>query len=57
VYTKPLRLRAVSYVSSSDSVTLTLAKPYKGAIEVVVDGAIEALDGSTSTIDLSAILK
>jgi hypothetical protein len=57
VYTKALKIRSISYVSSSDSVTINLSKPYKGAVEVTVDGAIEALDGTTSDIDFSTILK
>ena len=31
VYTKPLKIRSVSYVSSANAVTIDLAKPYKGA--------------------------
>ena len=57
LYTKPLKIKSVSYVASSGTVTIDLAKPYKGAVEVAVDGAIEALDGSTSTIEFSAIIK
>jgi hypothetical protein len=36
---------------------LSLAKPYKGAVEVAVDGAIEALDGATTDFDFSTIIK
>ena len=57
VYTKVLEIRQVSFNSSSDTVTINLAKPYKGAVEVTVDGAIEALDGTASDIDFSTILK
>jgi hypothetical protein len=50
-------VRAVSYVAATNSVTIRLAKPLKGTAEVIVDGAIEAMDGTTSTIDVSAIVK
>ena len=56
VYTKALKIRSISYVSSSDSVTINLSKPFRGAAEVAVDGAIEALDGTTSTIDFSTTI-
>jgi hypothetical protein len=57
VYAKPLQIKSISYVSSSDSVSISLAKPFKGLMEVVIDGAIEALDGATSVIDYSAVVR
>jgi hypothetical protein len=56
VYTKPLKIRSVRYDSAENSATINLAKPHKGAVEVTVDGAIEALDGTASTIDFSNII-
>jgi hypothetical protein len=57
VYTKALKIRSISYVSSSDSVTIDLAKPLKGAVEMTVDGAIEALDGAISNLDFTTIIR
>ena len=51
VYSKPLKIKSVSYVASSNSVTIKLAKPAKGKFEVAIDGAIEALDGAMTTVD------
>ncbi len=57
VYTKSLKVRAVSYVAATNSVTIRLARPLEGTAEVIVDGAIEAMDDTTSIIDASAIVK
>jgi hypothetical protein len=57
VYTKAIKLRQVGYNSPSDTVTVELAKPHKGAVEVTVDGAIEALDGATTTIHSLTFIK
>ena len=56
VYTKPLKIKNVNYVASSNSVTINLTKPFKGKIEVIVDGAIEALDGTMTDVDFSNII-
>jgi hypothetical protein len=56
VYTKPLNLRSVTYNSSTDTVTINLKKPYKGIVEVAVQGAIEAVDGNFTTINYAAII-
>ncbi len=42
VFNRPLKIKTVSYLGSSSSVSISLAKPFKGQMEVVVDGAIEA---------------
>ena len=57
MFTKAIKLKSVSYDSAINSVTINLKKPYKGTVEVVVDGAIEALGGATTTVDFSAIVK
>jgi hypothetical protein len=56
LYTRTLKITGIIYDSPSHSATITLAKPDKGPIDVVVDGAIEAEDGTTSNIDYEAIL-
>jgi hypothetical protein len=57
VFTKALKIRSVTYDSSTNRVTIQLQKPIKGMVEVAVDGAIEALDGTVSTIDFSTIVR
>ncbi len=57
VFTKALKIRSVSDNGSNDTVTIDLAKPYKGTVEVAVNGAIESLDGISTNIGYSAILK
>ncbi len=57
VFTKSLKLKSVIYNTSNDTVTINLKKPYNGIVEVAVDGAIEALDGSFTTVAYAAIVK
>ncbi len=55
VYTKAVRIKNAS--SSADTVKLTLAKPYKGAFEVVVRGGIVAANGASSSGTFMEIIK
>lgn len=57
VYTKSLKIRGVIYSGSTNSVSISLAKPYKGAVELAVNGAIEALDGAISNVDFTTIIR
>ena len=57
VYSKPLRIKDVSYNGSARTVTINLAKPYKGVVEVTVHSGIVAADGQSSDEDFSAIVK
>src|SRR5262249_35701610 len=57
VFTKPLKIKSVTYNSSTARVTINLKKPYKGIVEVAVDGAIEALDGTFTTVKFSSVVK
>ena len=51
LYTKALKIKSVVYNPGPASVTITLAKPYKGAVQVTIEPGLEAADGaSTSTI-------
>ena len=56
-YTKPLRIKSVSYNSATEKVTINLAKPNKVKAEVLVDGTFEALDGALTEIDFSSFIK
>ena len=57
VYTQAVKIKSVVYNAATDSVTINLAKPHKGAAEVAIDGVIEALDGASADIDYTAIIK
>jgi hypothetical protein len=47
---------ASSHWSAVNSVTITLAKPYKGGVEVAIAPGLEAADGaSTSTTIVSIV--
>lgn len=56
VYTKALKIKSVAYTAGADSVTITLAKPYKGTVEFAIGPGLEAADGaSTSTTIVSIV--
>jgi hypothetical protein len=55
VYTKAVSIKSVS--SSADTVKLTLLKPYKGTLEVVVRGGIVAANGASSSGTFIEIIK
>jgi hypothetical protein len=57
VYTKNVRIKAASYSASTHTVTLTLAKPYKGVVKVMVRGGMKAANGASSSGDFSMIVK
>ena len=49
LYTKALKIKTVVYNPGTHSVTITLAKPYKGAVQVTIDPGLEAADGASSS--------
>jgi hypothetical protein len=49
IYRKVLRIRDIIYVPGTDKVTLKLAKPYKGSVQVTVESGIVAADGASSS--------
>jgi len=53
VYTKVLKLKGVVYNNGSNTVTVTLAKPYKGQAEVVVQGTIVAGNAAAGSVDFT----
>lgn len=56
VYADPLKIKLVSESSGTNSVTIKLAKPYKGKVELTIVGSIEAIDGALSELDYSALV-
>jgi len=57
VYSKNLGIKSVSYNANAGSVTINLAKPYKGAVQVTVHGGLVAANGSPSSGNVSLIVK
>jgi hypothetical protein len=55
VYTKPVRIRGISYNGSS-RLTINLAKPHKGSLEVVVHAGILAANGTALGHSFSAVV-
>jgi hypothetical protein len=48
-YTKHVAVKSVTYNNSTRSVTITLAKPYKGAVQVTVKAGLTAANGPSSS--------
>jgi len=57
VYTNKLAIRSLSYNAKAHTVTIALAKPFKGAVQVTVLPGIRAANGASSSGSFSAIVK
>jgi hypothetical protein len=57
VYSRPVRIKTITYDGIARRVTLTLAKPHNGAIQVTVHGGIVAANGASSRGDFTAVVK
>ncbi len=55
-YVKTLKIRSVVYDTALDSVTVALARPYRGAVEVRIKPGLEAADGASTTKRINAIV-
>jgi hypothetical protein len=56
-FIRALKIRSFDSPAGKATVTITLVKPYKGAVAVSVQGTIEAADGTTSPIDFAQIVR
>jgi hypothetical protein len=56
LYTLPLSIRGVSDEPGRHRVTITLSKPHKGPVNVIVRGGILGVNGASSSGDLSAVV-
>ena len=56
VFSKPLAIRSVIVNGNGDTVTVNLSKPYKGAVQVSVQGAITATNSSSSNLRFTEIV-
>ena len=57
IYNKVERIKGASYNDNAHTVTINLAKPYKGVVQVTVHGGIVAANGASSLGDFRAIVK
>jgi virginiamycin B lyase len=56
VFSKPTKIGTVLYDSAAHTVTLRLAKPSKGPLQVMVRGGIVALNGLSSSGNFTAVV-
>jgi len=56
VYTKGVPIRGVTYDGIAQTVTITLAKPYKGAVQVMVLAGIVGTNGTSSSGAFSTVV-
>jgi hypothetical protein len=54
VYTKSLKIQSVTSSASASSVTITLARPFKGAVQVTIAAGLQAADGAATSTTLVA---
>jgi hypothetical protein len=57
VFTRRVRIGRVSYDGRTSQVTLTLARPHQGRVQVTVHGGIMAANGSSSDSEFTAIVR
>ncbi len=51
VYTKPIKIKSVTYSSSSNTANVKLAKPVKGKVEIKVSGTFTTTSGTEETVN------
>jgi hypothetical protein len=56
VFTKGLQFKAAAYNPATHTVTLNLAKPYKGPVQVTVDAGIASSQGVPSKAGLTEVV-
>ena len=56
-FTKALAIRSVSPNSTSSTVTINLAKPFKGRVQVMVQGNITAGNGASNSVRFTQDLR
>jgi hypothetical protein len=56
VYTKPLKIGGITYNNGANSVTLVLAKPLKGVVQVRVQGAMMGSNGASGSVEYTTVV-
>ena len=57
VFSKGLKMRSVGYEPNAHSVTITLAKPSKGPIQVLIQSGLEAADGVSTRASFTMVVR
>ncbi len=57
VFSKPLKIKTVSYDATHHTVAIKLARPHKGIVRVTVQSGMLAADGASSSNEFSAVVK
>ncbi len=57
VYSRRVRIKGLRYDAGTHTVTINLQKPYKGAVQVSVQGEIEGTDGASANVTFSTIVR
>ena len=53
---KGVTIKGTTYNPTSHTVTLNLAKPYKGPVQVTVDRGVPSADGVPTTADVTDVV-
>jgi hypothetical protein len=56
VYAKALNIKSVVYHAGLNSVTITLARPYKRTVQVTIEPGLAGANGATSGQSISIIV-
>ena len=56
VYTKALKIKSVVYNAGPHSVTITLAKSFKSAVQVTIEPGLEAAAGASSSAPITRVV-
>jgi hypothetical protein len=56
VFSKRLKIRTIRYDRAGHTVSISLANPYRGQVELSLDGMIEATDGASSLSAFSGVV-
>jgi hypothetical protein len=57
VYSKAVGIKSATYNTGTHSVTLNLAKPYKGAVQVTLHPGLLAADGASNSAGFTMVVK
>ena len=56
VYTKALKIKSIVYNAGPDTVTISMAKPSKGAVQVTIEPGLVGADGASSTVPMVKVV-
>ena len=56
VFTKAVSIKGTTYNATTHTVTLNLAKPYKGPVQVTVDAGVPSAAGVPTSADVTEVV-